>query len=194
MMSETTESERTELRPEAPADGCPHEPGAPATGPAAAPEDELTQIRRERDELRDKNLRLLAELQNQQKRAQRDKQESLRFAEFEIARELLLVLDDFERTQEAAKNAPDAQTVAEGVKIVYDHFLKILASRGVKPVEAVGRPFDPSFHEALAQMPSAAHPAGTVVQEAARGYTMHERVLRASRVIVSSGPPVEKLD
>ncbi len=161
-----------------------------ATDPAAAPADELTQLRRERDELRDKNLRLLAELQNQQKRAQRDKQEALRFAESDFARELLLVLDDFERTQDAAKTA-DAQTVADGVKIVYDHFLKILASRGVKPIDAAGRPFDPTFHEALMQMPSAAHPAGTVVQEAARGYTMHERVLRAARVVVSSGPPAE---
>lgn len=181
-------SETTDKQPDRPTT----EPEAqPPEAEVAAPDDELTLLRRERDELRDKNLRLLAELQNQQKRAQRDKQEALRYAESDFARELLVVLDDFERTQDAAKTAPDAQTVADGVKIVYDHFLKIIASRGVKPIEAAGRPFDPSFHEALMQMPSREHPAGTVVQEAARGYTMHERVLRAARVVVSSGPPAE---
>jgi molecular chaperone GrpE len=166
-------------------------PAVEETGPTVVPtpptDDELTTLRREVAELRDKNLRLLAEAQNQQKRAQRDRQEALRYAEAEFARELLVILDGFERTQEAAKAAPDAKTVADGVRIVYDHFLKVLHAHAIAPLEAVGKPFDPSFHEAMLQRPSDEYPAGTVLQELARGYTMHERVLRPSRVIVSGG-------
>jgi molecular chaperone GrpE len=165
-------------------------PAGAETASAAppAPEDELTALRREVEALRDKNLRALAEVQNTQKRAQREKEEALRYAEADFARELLVILDDFERTNESAKTATDVQAVAEGVRIVYEHFLKLLRSRGIAPIEAVGQPFDPAFHQALMQRPSDDHPAGTVIEEAARGYKMHDRVLRPSRVIVSTGP------
>ncbi|MEW6197189.1 MAG: nucleotide exchange factor GrpE [Planctomycetota bacterium] len=158
---------------------------APAAPPA--PEDELAALRREVEALRDKNLRALAEVQNAQKRAQREKEEALRYAEADFARELLVILDDFARTSESARTATDVQAVAEGVRIVHEHFLKVLRSRGIEPIEAVGKPFDPAFHQALMQRPSDDHPAGTVIEEAARGYKMHDRVLRPSRVIVSSG-------
>lgn len=171
------------------------EAAAPANGtetpePPATPADELATLQREVAELRDKNLRLAAEAQNAQKRAQRELHESRRYAESEFARELLVIIDDLERTQEAARTAPDAQAVADGVRIVYEHLLKVLRQRGIEPLEALGRPFDPTYHEALTQQPSD-QPAGTVIQEAARGYKMHERVLRPSRVIVSAGPPAE---
>lgn len=169
-----------------------HVEAAQATVSPEAPTieaDELAALRREVDELRDRNLRLMAELQNLHKRAQREKHEALRFAEAELARELLVVVDDLERTMESARTATDAATVAEGVRIIYEHFLKVLKSCNIEPIQAVGRPFDPTFHEALLQQPSDEHPAGTVIQELARGYRMHERVLRPSRVVVSSGPP-----
>lgn len=178
-MSQTDEKEKTEqIATEA--------PGA-AAAPAVAPESELEALRREVGELKDKNLRLLAEVQNQQKRFAREKQEALRYAEADFARELLVILDDFERTQESAKSATDAKAVAEGVKIVYDHFLKVLQQRGITTIESVGKPFDPNLHEALMQQPSADVAAGVVLQEAARGYRMHDRVLRPARVIVSTG-------
>lgn len=170
----------------------PPEPTAPSE--PAAPPDELAALRKELDDLRGKHLRLQAELQNQQKRAQREQFEAVRFAEATLARELLVVLDDLERTQEAARTANNTQAVADGVRIVYEHFVKILRDHRIAPIEAVGKPFDPSFHEAIMQQPSADHPAGTIIQEIARGYTMHERVLRHSRVIVSSGPPAEEKD
>lgn len=156
---------------------------------ASAEEDPLTMLQREVEELRDKNLRLVAELQNQQKRAQRDRQEAVRFAEADFARDLLVVLDDLERTQDSAQAASDAQAVADGVRIIYEHFLKLLKDHGIMPIEALGQPFDPTYHEAMMQKPSEEYPAGTVMQELARGYTMHERVLRSSRVIVSTGAP-----
>ncbi len=149
---------------------------------------EINPLQAELQDLRDRNLRLIAEAQNAAKRAQREKQEALRYAEFDFARELLVVIDDFERTLESTKAKEELQPVAEGIRIIYDHFLKLLAQRGVKQIEAVGKPFDPTYHEALLQQPSAEHAAGTVIQELARGYTMHERILRPARVIVSSGP------
>ncbi len=155
---------------------------------ATEAEDELTQLRREVEELREKNLRVLADAQNSAKRAQREKQESLRFAEADFARELLVILDDLERTQESARTATDVQAVGDGVRIVYEHFLKVLRQQGVEPIEAAGKAFDPDLHQAMMQQPSDEHPAGTVIQELARGYKMHERVLRATRVVVSSGP------
>jgi molecular chaperone GrpE len=175
-----------------PAEGAGH-PAAVSAVPASEgtppAQDELAKARQEIEELRDKNLRLLAESQNQQKRTQREKLETLRFAEAEFGRELLVVLDDLARTLEAAKTATDVKAVAEGVRILYEQLLKVLQSRHIRPIEAVGRPFDPQFHEALLQRPSTEHPAGTVMEELARGYQMHERVLRPSRVVVSSGPP-----
>jgi molecular chaperone GrpE len=154
----------------------------------ALPADELSSLRREVAELRDKNLRLLAEAQNQQKRAERERQELRRFAEFELARDLLVLIDDLERTADAARAIAGGQAIADGVRIVSEHFQKLLRDHGIAPIEAVGRPFDPNFHEALLQQPSDEHPAGIVLQELARGYTMHERVLRPSRVAVSGGP------
>lgn len=177
-MSQTDEKSRTD------------QPGptADAAAPVAEPETEVDALRREIAELKDKNLRLLADAQNQQKRFAREKQDALRFAESDFAKDLLVILDDFERTQESAKSATEAKVVADGVKIVYDHFLKVLQQRGISPIESVGQPFDPAVHEALLQQPSAEQPAGVVLQEMHKGYRMHERTLRPARVIVSSGP------
>lgn len=158
---------------------------------AEAPEadqDLTALLKQEVQELRDKNLRVIAEARNQQQRAERERAEALRYAESSFARELLVVLDDLERTQESARTASDVQAVVEGVRIVHEHFLKILKARGIEPIVAQGAPFDPTYHEALLQQPSDDIPAGVVLQEIAPGYKMHERVLRPSRVIVSSGP------
>lgn len=162
--------------------------GQPPVESEEAVPDELEALRREVAELREKNLRLLAEQRNQQQRAQRERAEALRYAEGELARELLVVLDDLERTQESARETRKVQVVADGVRIIYEHFLKVLKGRGIEPIVAQGQPFDPGLHEAMLQRPSDEHPAGTVMEELARGYQMHDRVLRPSRVVVSSGP------
>ncbi len=172
-------------------EGAAREGASPEVAAASAPpavESEVEALRRELAELKDKNLRLLAETQNQQKRFAREKSEALRYAEGDFARDLLVVLDDFDRTLESARTAPDAKAVADGVKIVYDHFVKILQQRGVTAIEAAGQPFDPHLHEAMLQQPSTEHAAGVVIQELARGWKMHDRVLRPARVAVSSGP------
>lgn len=168
---------------------------APEAAEAERVEEKLTP-EQEIEKLRDENLRLVAELRNVTQRAQREKQEALRYAEADFARELLIVLDDLERTQESARTASKVQAVADGVRIVYEHFLKVLRGKQIEPIEALGKPFDPHWHEAMMQQPSDEHPAGTVMQEVARGYKMRDRVIRPAKVVVSSGPltPAEKQD
>lgn len=158
---------------------------------ADAPEDPLAQAERERDELKERNLRLIAEGRNQAARFQREKTEALRYAEADFARDLLVILDDLERTLESARSGADAAALIDGVRIVHEHFLKVLKDRRVEPIESVGAEFDPTYHEALMKQPSDDVPAGRVIQEVAKGYRMHERVLRPSRVIVSGGPATD---
>lgn len=160
---------------------------SPQDGSAGAT-DELSQLKAKIDELEQKNLRAIADGRNIAQRATREKHDAIKFAEAEFARELLPILDDLERTQESSKTAKDAATISDGVRITYEHFVKLLKSRNIQAIEAVGKPFDPHMHEALLQQPSADVPSGDVIQEVQRGYMMHERVLRPARVIVSSGP------
>lgn len=152
---------------------------------SAVPADEISRLRQELQEARDRNLRTVAEMQNQQRRAQRDREDALKFAESQFAKELLVVLDGLERARQAATTATEVAPVADGVRIVYEQFLKILADHHIDPIDAVGRPFDPTYHEAVMQQPSRDHPPGTVMEQLARGYQMHGRVLRPAKVIVA---------
>lgn len=175
--------EPPETAEEAPAEAAEAAAGSVETAEAPlTPEQELAK-------LRDEHLRLVAELRNVHQRAQREKQEALKYAEADFARELLVVLDDLERMLESVKTADSVPAVAEGVRIVYDHFLKVLHAHQIESIDAAGRPFDPDIHQAMMQRPSEQHPAGTVIEELARGYKMHGRVIRPSKVVVSSGPP-----
>ncbi len=156
----------------------------------AEPEAVLDPTPEERiEQLGQEQLRLRAELQNVAKRAQRELQEALKYAEADFAKELLVILDDLERTAESAKTAPDAAAVAEGVRIVHEHFLKVLRGRGIEPIETKEKQFNPDLHEAMLQQPSAEHPAGIVLREFLRGYTMRGRVIRPTKVVVSGGVP-----
>lgn len=149
---------------------------------------ELEQLRQELEQLREKHLRAMAETRNVQQRATRDKEEALRYAEADFARDLLVVLDDLERTLESAQNATDPRSIAEGVRIIYEQFLKVLEARGIRPIASVGAAFDSLRHQAILQQPSSEHPPGTVLEEAARGYLMHDRVLRPAKVVVATDP------
>lgn len=156
--------------------------GSPELSPLEAAE-------KERDELRDKNLRLTAELSNVRRRADQEKVDAIRYAESGFAKELLTILDDLDRTLESANHATEVASVTDGVRIIHEHFLKIFSDHKIETIKAVGEPFNPDVHEALMQQPSPDHEAGIVMQEVATGYRMHDRVLRAARVIVSTGAP-----
>jgi molecular chaperone GrpE len=159
-----------------------------ADGPGAAdcPASELDTLRAEVAALKECELRLVAETRNQQARARREMDELRRYAESDFARELLNVLDNLERAAEAAAQGGDARAIGDGVRMVHEQFLKALAARGIEPIDALGAAFDPGRHEALMQQPGGDKPSGTVLQQLARGWKMHDRVLRPARVVVST--------
>ena len=134
---------------------------------------------------REKYLRSLAELDNFRKRVERDRELSRRYALEDLVRALLPVLDNLEL---ACASEGGAEVIREGVALALKDALRVLGERGVEPIEAVDRPFDPHLHEAMAGIADAAYEPGTCVAELCRGYTLHGRVLRPSKVHVSIDP------
>ena len=133
------------------------------------------------DEWKDKFLRAKADLSNYQKRAEKDRADSVRYATADLARSLLPVIDDLDRV---ITNAPEGDALLAGVKLTRDNFLKILEGFQIVSIPAEGQPFDPHLHEAVMEQPSD-HAERTVLKEVGRGYRLHDRVLRPARVIVS---------
>lgn len=165
----------------------PPEPGPDGAAADAPDAPDLAELTRQRDEYLDQLQRSRAEFANYQKRARAQAEADRAYAVGRLAEDLIHVLDNFERALQAAR-AADAGPIVEGLDLVHRQLLEALAKHGVEPIEARGRPFDPSFHEAIAQRPDPAQPEGTVVDEVGRGYKLRDRVLRPSRVVVSAGP------
>ena len=145
------------------------------------------EVRRQRDEYLDQLQRSRAEFSNFQKRIRAQMEADRTYAAADLARDLLPVLDNFERAMDAAR-AAGASSIVEGIDLVYKQLLEVLGKHGVQPIPAVGQPFDPNRHEALMQQPSHEHPEGTVVNELGKGYIHKDRVLRPSKVAVSIKP------
>jgi molecular chaperone GrpE len=159
------------------------------------PEEEIRRLRdaleaktREGEEHRDRYLRAAAEFDNARKRAAREREEYTRYANESLLRELLPVLDNFERALQAARGEPAAAAVTAGVELTQRELLRVLEKFGVTPFPSVGQPFDPERHEAIARVPAQGRPEGTVVDETARGYLLNGRVLRPAMVTVASSP------
>ena len=156
-------------------------PGEERTGPLTA-EQRAAEAERE-------VLRARADLENFRKRMQRDAEQQLKYANLPLVRDLIDVVDNLNRAMDAARqDAANATALRDGVGMVLSQMATILGKYGCKQIESVGREFDPNVHEAIAQMPSPEHPPGTVAQEVASGYLLHDRVVRPSSVIVSTGP------
>lgn len=164
----------------------PAEP-APATD---APPADLEQLQAENDKLRadlaaseERNLRTRADYQNLEKRSAGRINAAVEFANAALVQSLLNVADDFQRTLEHADSSDSV--LLEGVRIMRDKFTKALTDHNVETIDAVGKPFDPRFHEAVMQQPSDL-PSGTVIQQVQLGYKLRDRVLRPAKVIVAA--------
>lgn len=139
--------------------------------------------------LNDKYLRLAAEFENYKRLAQRDQREQIRFGNEQILKELLPVVDNMERAIKAAKdNGSGGSALVQGVDLTLKQLVGTLAKFGVQPIETVGQPFDPTTHQAVSQIPSEKTPEHHVAEEFQKGYRLHDRILRAAMVSVSSGP------
>ena len=130
----------------------------------------------------------LADFDNYKKRAARDREDVYRYAESDILKDILPVVDNLALALVNAKDKEDA--FVKGVQLVYDSLLKALADHGAKPMEElVGKELDPNFHEAIATLPSAEVEEGKISNVAKTGWTLNDKLLRAAQVVVSAGAP-----
>ena len=134
-------------------------------------------------EIDDRLLRLAADFDNYKKRAARERQEYVTFANERLLKELLPVLDDLERALDAAEEHQEAQ-LEEGVRLVHRSLAGLLERQGIKEIAADGA-FDPHVHEALLAQPSEDAESGAVIDVVQKGYTLGDRVVRPARVIVA---------
>jgi molecular chaperone GrpE len=150
----------------------------------------MQRMMHEVEQARQRVLIAQAELENFRKRTRKDYEEQLRFAALPLVEDLLQVRDNLVRAIEAAESS-DASTAGlkDGVQLVAKQFDDALTKHGIKPITAVGEVFDPNYHQAISQMPSQEHAQGVVAIEATTGFQMHQRVVRPSQVVVSTGPP-----
>ena len=185
-----SEEQNNSSEPESDAPGTVPQADANAATDAAGGslEEQLEATRVERDENNDRFLRAQAELENYKRRAQRELAEQQLYAALPVVRDLLPVIDNFQRALDAARNSEQAADLVEGLDMVIRQLGDTLSRHGTTPISAVGEPFDPNLHEAVQQMPSLDHPPMTVLQELERGYVLHERVVRPTKVIVSTAP------
>lgn len=151
---------------------------------AAAHDDELERLRRERDEQYDRLLRKTAEFENYRKRVDKERRELVQYAAGDLLEALLPIIDDFERALKADASA-DAEAYRQGVDLIYKQLTDLLARRGVTAIDAVGKDFDPRFHQAITLEESPGHREGEVIEEVRRGYMHGERLLRAAMVKVA---------
>ena len=175
----------------------PAAPGAAETPPTAAettPE-QLTELKARAaraDEHWDRLLRTAADFENFKKRAARERHEAAQSATAALVHKLLPVLDHFEMAQAAAQNAPAPQAgtaaLQDGITMIQQQLKGILAETGLEEVDASGRPFDPTLHEAVSQVETADAPEGQVVQQIRKGYKLRDRLLRPATVVVAKKP------
>jgi molecular chaperone GrpE len=132
-------------------------------------------------ETRDRMVRMQADFDNFRKRLSREREDSVRYANESLLETLLPIMG-----LQAAETATDAKTIAMGLQMVKAQFQRFLSESGVEEINAVGAPFDPHLHEAIAQEPSTEHAEGTVLAQRRKGYKLRDRLLRPATVIVAA--------
>jgi molecular chaperone GrpE len=140
----------------------------------------------------DRFLRQVADFENFKKRAAREKEEIIRFANETLIKELLPVLDNLERAVSYARGGGNGKPLLEGVELVLKGFTEALTKHGLIPIQAKGEPFDPAKHEAIAQVESREHARNTVVEEHQKGYHLMDRLLRPALVTTAKAPDINQ--
>lgn len=151
----------------------------------------VEELEKEANDWKDKFLRKAAEFENYKKRTENDQLNLLNYAAESFIKKILPIVDDFERSLEHINDSNDFEKLKEGIQLIYNKLIKVLEEQGVKKIEAVGQPFDVEFHEALMQKPDNTVPPHTVLEELEKGYLYKDKVIRHSKVIVSSEDQAE---
>ncbi len=181
-----------------------HEEAKPETAPASETEAGISQLQQqlaektqEAQENYDRLLRCAAEMENLKKRQEKERADLMQFANENLCKELLPVLDNLERALEHGRQFEAPPALLEGIELVYQNFLKSLEKFGVTPLDSIGRLFDPAFHHAVMEEEVPELADQTVTKELQKGYLMQNRLLRPAMVVVSRNKNVktnEKID
>jgi len=150
-------------------------------------DDAMAGLQADLDRFRDLALRSQADFENYKKRAAREKEDAVKYANSSLLQRLVSILDNFELGLAAAKTESERSPIYSGMVLVQKQLNDLLEENGLQAIEAEGKKFDPNLHEAIAHEPSE-NPEGTVIRQAGRGYRFKDRLLRPARVVVSSGP------
>jgi molecular chaperone GrpE len=177
-------------------------PGSVAATSSAQPveedradgEDPMAGLQTDLDRFRDLAMRTQADFQNYKKRATREKEEAIKYANSSLLERLVGIVDNFELGLDAARSEGEKSPIFSGMRLVLKQLQDFLTENGLQPLEAVGQKFDPNLHEAIGHEPSTTVPEGMVIRQGRRGYRLKDRLLRPSLVVVSSGPGGRKSD
>jgi molecular chaperone GrpE len=175
----------------APADGTPPPPSSEPLGPKEI--EELKSLAAKANEHWEQLLRTAADFENFRKRAARERQEAAKYACEPLLLKLIPVLDNFDMALAATNTAvdPNAQSFQAGITMIHQQLKNLLTESGMEEIDALHKPFDPHWHEAISQQETAEAPEGQVVQQLRKGYRLRDRLLRPATVIVAK-PPTEK--
>lgn len=171
---------------QSPDSAAPQQPVEKNNGPSLS--EQLKAVTEERDQFKDKLARSLADLDNFRKRIYREMDEERKYQSVPLLKSLLPVFDGLDRAVMAAAQSKNFEDLLNGVQMTIKQLETVLAGHGAKPIAAQGQPFDPNQHEAISQAPSAEVPPMTVLHDVERGYTLNDRVIRPSKVVVSTAP------
>ena len=152
--------------------------------------EELKQRAAKADENWERLLRTTADFDNFKKRAAREKQDAIKYANESLLQKLIPILDNFDMALAAAQSTQNdaAQSLQAGVNMINQQLKTVLTETGLEEIDATGKTFDPNFHEAVSQQETAEVPEGQVVQQLRKGYKLRDRLLRPASVIVAKTP------
>lgn len=175
-----------ESRTEAASDGSAQASSAGEQADAEEGADErMEELRRQAEENYQRYLRAQADFDNFRRRTRQEKEEFAKYASLNLIEQLLPVVDNFERAIESSKGTKDFDALVKGLEMTFRQLDQVLQQEGLKPIEAVGQPFNPEYHQAVMQVESEEYEEGIVVEELQKGYVLKEKVIRPSMVKVS---------
>ena len=153
-------------------------------------DDDSDGYKKQAEENYDKYLRALAEFDNYKKRTIKERAELLKYSGENLARDILIIVDDLERALNSVSPAGEAtEGFVDGIKLIAGNLLGVLKKHQIEGEESVGKPFDPQKHEAMATVPTADYEPGTIIEEITRLYLFKDRVLRIGQVVVAKEVP-----
>ncbi len=147
----------------------------------------LSKLEAELTSANDKYLRLYSDFENYKRRVSKERIENSKMAGADIFLSFLPIIDDLERALKSIEEAKDYKSAKEGVKLIYTKIRNVTSSKGLKEMDAVGKPFDPELHDAIANIPASSDDQkGKVIEETEKGYFLNERVIRHAKVLVGN--------